>query len=511
LLAQAGYVDSPIFPVSSRTGEGISVLADHLRDSARVADAARGARPAEGQFRLPIDRAFSLPGIGLVVTGTVASGEVATGDRLLVSPRGIEVRVRGMHAQNRPIEHAQAGERCALNLAGNFPEGGEPGRGNWVIAPALHAPVSRIDVSLTVSRAAPAALRDGLPVHVHIGTEDLVGRAAVLGARNIATGERGFVQLDLERPIGALWGDRVVLRDHGARHTLGGGRVVDPFPPRRGRSRPERLTALDALAEADAGDALLRLVDAAGMVELGKFGLARNLPPPEVDLLAEAGGRRRIGTGATALAASPQRLQEIAEAIAAALAEVHRAQPDSLGPTRGALFRRLCGMAPEAALDAALADLVAAGRIVRDGAVLRLAEHKPKLSREDEKLWRQLHPLLGADDLRPPRVRELSEALGLQPEVATRFLKRMERFGRVAAVAPNRYFLPETVARLSEVARELAEESAEAGFTAAAFRDRSGIGRNLTIEVLEYLDAIGVTRRVGEGRVVVRSGPEVFG
>ena len=511
LLAQAGYADSPIFPVSSRTGEGISVLADHLRDSAHAADAARGVRPAEGQFRLPIDRAFSLPGIGLVVTGTVASGEVATGDRLLVSPRGIEVRVRGMHAQNRPIEHAQAGERCALNLAGNFPEGGEPGRGNWVIAPALHAPVSRIDVSLTVSRAAPAALRDGLPVHVHIGTEDLVGRAAVLGARNIATGERGFVQLDLERPIGALWGDRVVLRDHGARHTLGGGRVVDPFPPRRGRSRPERLTALDALAEADAGDALLRLVDAAGMVELGKFGLARNLPPPEVDLLAEAGGRRRIGTGATALAASPQRLQEIAEAIAAALAEVHRAQPDSLGPTRGALFRRLCGMAPEAALDAALADLVAAGRIVRDGAVLRLAEHKPKLSREDEKLWRQLHPLLGADDLRPPRVRELSEALGLQPEVATRFLKRMERFGRVAAVAPNRYFLPETVARLSEVARELAEESAEAGFTAAAFRDRSGIGRNLTIEVLEYLDAIGVTRRVGEGRVVVRSGPEVFG
>lgn len=511
LLAEAGYADSPIFPVSSRTGEGISVLADHLRDSARAADAARGAHPAEGQFRLPIDRAFSLPGIGLVVTGTVAAGEVATGDRLLVSPRGIEVRVRGIHAQNRPIEHARAGERCALNLAGNFPEGGEPGRGDWVIAPALHAPTSRIDVSLAVSRAAPAALRDGLPVHVHIGTEDLVGRAAVLGARNIAAAERGFVQLDLERPIGALWGDRVVLRDHGARHTLGGGRVVDPFPPRRGRSRPERLSALDALAEADPGEALIRLVDAAGMVELGKFALARNLPPPDIDLLAEAGGARRIGSAATALAASPQRLQEIGDAIAAALAEVHRAQSDSLGPPRGALFRRLRGMAPEPALDAALADLVAGGRIVRDGAVLRMAEHEPKLSREDEKLWRQLQPLLEADDLRPPRVRELAEALGLQPEATTRFLKRMERFGRVAAVAPNRYFLPHTVARLSEVARELAEESAEAGFTAAAFRDRSGIGRNLTIEVLEYLDAIGVTRRVGEGRVVVRSGAEVFG
>ncbi len=172
-----------------------------------------------------------------MVTGTVAAGEVATGDRLVVSPRGVDVRVRGLHAQNRPIDRARAGERCALNLAGNFPEGGEPGRSDWVIAPALHAPVGRIDVALSVSRAGPAALRDGLPVHVHLGTEDLVGRATVLGGRSIAAGERGLVQLDLERPIGALWGDRVVLRDHAARHTLAGGRVVDPFPPRRGRSR----------------------------------------------------------------------------------------------------------------------------------------------------------------------------------------------------------------------------------------------------------------------------------
>jgi selenocysteine-specific elongation factor len=171
----------------------------------------------------------------------------------------------------------------------------------------------------------------------------------------------------------------------------------------------------------------------------------------------------------------------------------------------------LRGQAPEAVLDVALAELAATGRVVREGAVLRLAEHQARLSREDEKLWQRVQPLLEPEDLRPPRVRELAEELGLQPEPMTRFLKRMERFGRVAAVAPNRYFLPETVARLAEVARELTDESPEPGFTAAAFRDRSGIGRNLTIEVLEYLDAIGVTRRSGEARIVVRSGTEVFG
>jgi len=106
--------------------------------------------------------------------------------------------------------------------------------------------------------------------------------------------------------------------------------------------------------------------------------------------------------------------------------------------------------------------------------------------------------------LRPLRVRELAAELSLQPEPLTRFLKRVERFGRVAQVAPNRFFLPETVERLAGIARELAEASPEGRFTAAGFKDRSGIGRNLTIEVLEYLDRIGVTRRDGDARTMLR-------
>jgi selenocysteine-specific elongation factor len=511
LLAEAGYEGSPIFGVSSLSGDGIAALSEHLSQTAHTVDLARAARPAAGQFRLPIDRAFSLPGIGLVVTGTVAAGEAAPGDRLVLSPRGIEVRVRGIHAHNRPIERAGAGERCALNLAGTFPEGGEPRRGDWVIAPALHLPTSRIDCRLTVSRSAPNSLRDGLPVHVHLGTEDIVGRAAVLGARSIAPGDSGFVQVDLEHPVGALWGDRIVLRDHAARHTLAGGRALDPLPPRRGRSRPERLMALAALGEPDPGDALEALIETSGIVGLTRFALVRNLPQSEIEALAEAGGIRCVGAGATALAVGAERLARLGDSLAAALAQMHAAQPDALGPSRAALFRRLRGEAPEAALDAALAELQAAGRVVRDGAVLRLAEHQPRLSRDDERLWGQVHPLLGTGDLRPLRVRELAAELSLPPEPLTRFLKRVERFGRVAQVAPNRFFLPETVERLAEVARELAEASPEGRFTAAEFKDRSGIGRNLTIEVLEYLDRIGVTRREGDTRTVLRATAAVFG
>jgi selenocysteine-specific elongation factor len=333
----------------------------------------------------------------------------------------------------------------------------------------------------------------------------------VLGGRSIAPGEAGFVQVDLEHPIAALWGDRAIIRDHAARHTLAGGRVVDPGPPRRGRSRPERLAALAALAETDAGDALERLVEAAGIVALGPFASARNLPLADIEDLAAAAGLDCCGAGPGAIAISRQRLTRLEEAIGAALAEWHRGQPDMLGPARGALFGRLRGQAPEAVLDTALTALIEAGRVVRDGAMLRLPAHQPRLNRDDERLWQRVQPLLAADDLRPPRVREVAIELGLTPEATTRLLRRLERLGKVAPVAANRFFLPDTIARLAELAAALADESAEHSFTAAAFKDRSGIGRNLTIEVLEYLDTIGVTRRVGDTRIVVRRAADMFG
>jgi selenocysteine-specific elongation factor len=511
LLAEASYGDSPIFAVSSRTGEGVAELAAHLSERAAIADSTRGTKPAQGQFRLPIDRVFSLPGIGMVATGTAASGSIAPGDRLVLSPRGIEVRVRGVHAHNRPIERAAAGHRCALNIVGSFPDGAEPARGDWLIAPDLHAPIDRVDVALRVSRAAPAPLRSGLTVHVHLGTEDRVGRITILGQNRLAPGEEGFVQLNLDQAIGALWGDRVVLRDHGAIHTLAGGRVVDPFPPRRGRARPERLVAVAALKERDPGTSLEKLLGLNGIAELAPFALARNLSLEQVRQLAAAGGFERLGDTRAPYAATKEHLAALSSRLAAVLADIHRAEPDMLGVSRPVLLRRLRGEAPEPVLDAALLAATSAGEIVRDAAVLRLPAHQPRLSREDERLWRQIEALLAAQDLRPPRVRELAEALGLDPEAAGRVMKRFERFGRVAPVAGNRYFLPETVARLATIASELAGSDPSGAFTAASFKDRSGVGRNLTIEILEYLDRVGITRRIGNARVVVSGSSAMLG
>jgi selenocysteine-specific elongation factor len=506
LLAAAEFAESPIFPVSSRTGEGIAGLAQHLQESAGIAERNRAEAPVSGLFRMPIDRAFTLPGIGLVVTGTAVAGRVAVGERLVLSPSGIPVRVRGLHAHNRAIETAAAGERCAINVTGSFPEGREPRRGDWILAAERHARVTRLDLLLRVSRYAEAPLRDGLPVHLHLGTTDVVGRAAVLGQRALVAGESGFVQIDLERPIGALWGDRVVLRDHAARHTLAGGRVVDPFAPRRGRRQPTRLAMLEGLAAKDPAQALAHLLAIDGVVDLPHFALARNLAPAELDALTETRSFLRLGPPRAGVAVTPARLAGLCDRIVAALADLHEAQPDALGPSRPALFTSLRAEAPEPALDAALSELAAAGRVVRQGPVWRLPEHQPRLSKADERLWERVCPLLAAADLRPPRVRELAEVLGLEPAAVDRFLARAERLGRVARVADNRFFLPETLARLAEIACQLAEDSPDGTFTAATFKDRSGVGRNLTIRILEYLDKMGVTRRMDDARIVLRGG-----
>jgi selenocysteine-specific elongation factor len=290
---------------------------------------------------------------------------------------------------------------------------------------------------------------------------------------------------------------------------LAGGRVVDPFAPRRGRRQPARLAVLEALAETDPAQALARLLAIEGVVDLAKFALARNRAPSELDRLTEAGEFLRLGSPRAPIAVTSARLAALGDKIVDALGAWHQAQPDALGPSRPALIMQLRGAAPEAALEAALVELAGAGRVARQGPIWRLPEHQPRLTRSDERLWERLYPLLAAADLGAPRIRELAAALGLEPEAVERFLSRAERFGRVARVAENRFFLPETLARLAEIARELADSSPEGTFTAAIFKNRCGLGRNVTIQILEYLDKMGATRRTGDTRIVLR-GSEVF-
>ena len=187
------------------------------------------------RFRLAVDRCFSLAGAGTVVTGTVVSGGVALGDRVLVSPSGLEARVRSLHRQNQVADTATAGDRCALNLAGPAITRTSIRRGDMVLDPALHAPTQRIDARISVLPEEKRPLTSWLPIRLHHAAAEVSGRLVPLDADRIAPGAAGLVRLVLEAPIAALAGDRVVLRDTSAGRTLGGGVLLDLRAPERRR------------------------------------------------------------------------------------------------------------------------------------------------------------------------------------------------------------------------------------------------------------------------------------
>jgi selenocysteine-specific elongation factor len=272
--------------------------------------------------------------------------------------------------------------------------------------------------------------------------------------------------------------------------------------------REQRTASLSAHALADSGTAFQALLAADGWADLRRFIVARNLPigfSPAAD-----DGTLRIGSEAAPIFVSAATIARVRDSLTRHLAAWHQAHPDRMGLGKAELLRGASEVPPNIA-EAVLNVLHARGTVARDGLSWRLPEHSPVLAPEDEARWTRVHAILAAAGLRPPRVRELAAELRLAPEDMEALLLRIERFGRLAAVASNRFFLPETILALGEVADALAAESEEAGFTAAEFNKRSGIGRNLTIIVLEYLDAIGVTRRAGDLRHVVRRPRDAMG
>ncbi len=477
LLAPTRLAGSPTFAVSNVTNSGIPELLAYLKEAATTLS----ERKAQGNFRLSVDRCFTIAGAGLVVTGTAMSGEVAVGDEVRALLADAKARVRSIHAHNAPAARGHAGQRLALNLAG-LEGSARIARGDWIVAGEVPPAVTRLDVRLK----AMESLKHWRAVHVHLGAADVIGRVAILEGREIAPGNAALVQLVLEKPIGAVRGDGFIVRDQSARSTLGGGAVIDVFPPARGRAKPERLAWLAAMEIDDDARALEALLAQSPTgLDLARFAANRNLP-------AMSGWRF-----------SETHRRALRDKALANIAAWHARSPDTVGPPED---RILEGMRlPREVVVALAQELAGEGAIVREALGVRLPSHHVELSAPDKVLWQQAQAALQAAGLRPPPVGDLSGQLNVDSKKLEATLSRAARQGLVTRVSKTRFFLPETLRELQGIAR--AEVESGSPLTAAAFRDRSGIGRNAAIEVLEYFDRIRFTRRVGDVRVIRGQSP----
>jgi selenocysteine-specific elongation factor len=419
---------------------------------------------------------------------------------------GLELRVRGLHAQNKPANKAYAGQRVALNITGSRLSKEVVNRGDWVLHPDIHQPTSVIDAQIKLLADAPRTMRQDAQVHLHLGAAHLMARVSLLDRERLEPGDAAPARLTLHQPIGALARDRIVLRDTSATCTIGGGIVLDPFPPRRGRRTPVRLAQLDALTAPNSVVALRGLVTVApGWTDQALFMRARNVPETQRAELTASVPAVSVGD----LVLSPTAFDRISAAVLSALAAHHQNSPELPGLQVDRLRLTLVDRPPLAGFVGILDALRQDSAIAQDGPWLRLPGHRISLSPQDEKLWRAAKPMIEAERFRPPRTRDIALALKT-PEAATRTtLKRLMRMGQLIEIAPDHFFLPDTVAEMAAIAAEAADSNEL--LTAAAFRDRLGNGRKVAIQILEFFDKASLTVRSGDIRRVRMDRVAMFG
>ncbi|HEX7185481.1 MAG TPA: selenocysteine-specific translation elongation factor [Thermoanaerobaculia bacterium] len=498
LLAETPFAGAPVLPVSSVTGQGVPEL-----KAALLSLAERHAMPADPDrpARLPIDRAFHLKGLGVVVTGTLASGAVRTGDTLELLPKGDRVRVRSIQVHGQPREQADAGERTSLQLTGVALE--ELERGMQLGAPEAFEPTTSLLARITLLPDAPAPVRGFIPVRLHLYASEVIGRMRPLAEGGLAPGETGPVEIRLEGPVSAVRGDRTILRRPSPPATLGGGEILDP------RWRRHRGTTLAAALRALQGD--LRSSLAFWAQEAGERGvdaseLARRLGVPaarvETELRALAREQKllEVAAGQAARWIAPSAVQRVTERARRVLKEYF--QKDRLAeamPKAEAVRRILRGRAAELA-PVYLGWLEAQKVLSVQGDQVTLPGRSAQLTGEESKLSAAVLERFERDGLTPPAPSELQQALGAKPQILDGVVRHLIARGQLIRLPSGLVLAASAVTSLR---RDLLATSWER-FSVADFKDRFGLSRKWAIPLLEHLDSTGATRRLGDERMVVR-------
>lgn len=504
LLLETGREGWELIPLSATRGDGLERLRRRLVEAS--ARAQRDCGQDALLTRYIVDRVFSVPGSGTVVTGTLIAGDIMPNDRLTVSPSGIEVRARKLQRHGKASTRARAGERCAINLA-NI-EHTALRRGDWLVAPDAHAPTSRIEARIQVLPSENGPLGHWTPVHVHIGSADVPARFAMRRGASIAPGASALAQLRLDRPVCAAHGDRLIIRDQSATRTLGGGVVLDPFAAVR-RTAAERVFTLAALAQSEAGVSLAELLAGSRHgVDLGWFAQVFNRRRDRIEELL-APDATVFGT-VRRTAFSSRWLDELQARVLERLASFHREQSSEAGVNASALQQELARGVDATAFASMLKRLATEGRIVFQGPLVRLPGHDSTDNPRDLLLWQQLRPLLEDAGADIPSARELATRTGLPLHVLRDFLQRKSVTGELVKVTAERFALRRTLTALAEQARDTAHSLPGGLFTAGQFRDRIGTGRSLAIEILECLDKMDLTHREGNHRRYAGGDPPVL-
>ncbi|MSQ40941.1 MAG: selenocysteine-specific translation elongation factor [Dehalococcoidia bacterium] len=487
VLEDTRLAGSPIVPVSAMTGEGIPDLLgalDRLLDKAQP-------RKDLGRPRLPVDRSFTIAGFGTVVTGTLTDGVLRVGQEIELVPTGKRARIRGLQTHRQPMEEAQPGSRVAVNLSGISHE--EIVRGQVLTTPGWLRPTRAADVHLQMIKDSPHPLRHNSVVSLHVGTAETLAKVRLLEAEALEPGQSAWAQLHLGDPQPLVKGDYLVLRS--AEYTLGGGRVVDPIAKRHKRAHAPTLERLRVLDRGTESEVSLRALEEMSPVEYQALVQRVHLPEEDArqaveqliqESLALTIGQQPLARGALLVTAAWwAALQRKAQGL---LAQHHQQHPLRRGISKEELRSRL-GLSAQM-FPLVFQHLVADGALAEDGVFVRLPDHQPRLSAEQQRVIQDYLRALEATPFSPPTDRALNPDL----------LNLLVEEAQVVKVSDDVVFAASAYKEMVERIR--AHIQAQGKITVAEVRDLFGNSRKYALALMEHLDQKRVTRRLGDDRVL---------
>lgn len=473
-LSEFGWPEAALFVTAATSGTGIDELREHL-----LALPER-AHPRQHRFRLAIDRAFTVKGAGLVVTGTALSGEVKIGDTLWLTGADKPMRVRGLHAQNSKTDTAFAGQRIAINISGDA-EKLDIKRGDWLLAEQPLQSVERVIVQLQ----SHAQLQQWQPLHIHHAASHVTGRISLL--------EDDLAELVLDTPLWLADNDRLVLRDISARVTLAGARAILLHAPRRGKRQPAFLAWLQQLKDAENDQQMLDIHLQRSAVTLTDFGWARQLTSQGLQELLNRTDFLRAGNSLLSEEMAARWKQKLLDT----LERYHQQHDDQPGPGRERLRRMALPSEDEPLVLALIEKMRQEGVLASRQGWLHLPDHKPGFSTEQLAVWEKIDALFGDE---PWWVRDLARETQQDEQVVRQLLRFAAQLGLVTAILKDRYYRNDRIQTFANLIREL--DQTQGATSAADFRDSLGVGRKLAVQILEYFDRIGFTRRRGNDHLL---------
>lgn len=494
--------NAPIVPVSATTGQGLDAFVQTL-------DAYCSHLPERqptNLFRLPADRVFTIKGFGTVITGTLISGKISTGEGVMIYPSGIKTKVRGLQVHDQAVSEAGAGMRTAINFQGI--EKATVNRGDVVARPDTLRSSYMLDVELLLLESNDRPIKNREQVRLHTGTSEVACHVVLLDREEMIPGEEAIVQLRLDSPVACVRDDRFVLRSYSPVRTLGGGRILNPAPRKHKRFRKrevERLANLltrdpEALIRFHAQEAAyneLSLTDLSIMTNLSHSQLEtalQSLLSKQVLIQTDKDPKRFI---------HQETLEQFKDQVIARLSEYHRKLPLKAGMPKGELKSKFPPILSHKLFNQLIHKMVQAGAICQTENTIRLPEHEVKLAEDESDLKEKILGVFREAGLQPPLFKDLVNLLNVRPETAKNIVMVLVDEGKLVKAKDDLFFHADTLKALQQ--RLVAYLKSNGEISTPAFKEMTGTTRKYTIPLLEYFDSASITIRVGDNRKLRRS------